>query len=61
MIEKAILLLFFLNTNGPTTVPFDSAAQCEAAKPVIVQNYKEMVGIAPTARCVVLKMPIAPQ
>ncbi len=59
VIEAAILLLFFLHTNGPTTVSFDSMAQCQAAEPIIVQNYKEIAGVAPVSRCVALKLPAA--
>jgi hypothetical protein len=55
--EAAVLLLFFTNTNGPAMLRFDSLAQCTAAEPVIVRNYREMTGATPLSRCVALSPP----
>lgn len=55
--ERVLMLLFILNQGGPTTLDFATLAQCRAAEPLIVQNYKDMTGNTVLSRCVVLKLP----
>jgi hypothetical protein len=57
LVERVILLLFILGRGGPTTVDFDSFAQCEAARPQLVAVYQDMTGNEVFARCVALKLP----
>ncbi|HYH22998.1 MAG TPA: hypothetical protein VD995_30675 [Azospirillum sp.] len=57
MVERVILLLFILGRGGPTTVDFDTYAQCEAARPQLVAIYQDMTGNEVFARCVALKLP----
>ena len=55
--ERVILLLFFLNQGGPTTIDFDTLDQCKAAEPVITQVYREMTGNTVLTRCIRLNLP----
>ncbi len=56
-IERVILLVFLLGRGGPTTIDFDTMAQCETALPQIVDVYNDMTGVEVRARCVSLRLP----